>query len=237
MQLTLTVLTRRDVIGLILIGIASVLLFSRFALVQSAAPQVTKRSFENKIPPQVPLKVKIKKEKEEKALDVNNKNWFRDIEIEVTNTSDKPIYFLSLNVEMPDVPLESGALAVFPLRYGRADFYDQATKPLPDDVPIQPKATYTFVIDEKNRAGYEEWRARDNRNDPLKLAISINHLSFGDGTGFTSMSAVPFPVKNNPEELGHCLKNLHRLTSERRHLRYFLNYTRAFSEHRHQSCR
>jgi hypothetical protein len=72
----LTVWARRAVTALILIGIASVLLLSRFALVHSAAQQVTKRSYENKIPPQVPLTVKIKKEKEEKALDVNNKNWF-----------------------------------------------------------------------------------------------------------------------------------------------------------------
>ena len=200
MQLTSTTLLRRDTIALILIGIASVLLLSQFPLVHSAAMQLTRRSFENKIPPQVPLKIKIKKEKEEKALDVKNKNWFRDIEIEVTNTSDKPIYFLSLNMELPDLPPENGgAIRIFPLRYGRADFYELETRPLPDDVPIQPKATYTFVIDEKNRSGYEEWRAKDNRSDPLKLEISINFLSFGDGTGFTSMSAVPFPVKNNPE--------------------------------------
>src|SRR5258705_1606336 len=102
MQLFLKALSTRAIVGLILIGIASVVLFSRFALVQSA-PQSAKRSFENKIPPQVPLKVKIKKDKEEKALDPNNKNWFRDIEIEVTNTSDKPIYFLSLDVRMSDV--------------------------------------------------------------------------------------------------------------------------------------
>ena len=205
MQRLLTVLTRRAIIAVILVGIASVLLLSRFALVHSAAQQVTKRTFENKIPPQVPLKIKIKKEKEEKALDVNNKNWFRDIEIEVTNTSDKPIYFMSLNLEMPDLPSENrDEIRIFPLRYGRTDFYEQDTKPLPDDVPIQPKATYTFVIDETNRSGYEKWRAKDSRSDPLKLQISINHLSFGDGTGFTSMSAVPFPVKNNPEELGRC---------------------------------
>ena len=77
MQLVLTVWTRRAIIAFILIGIASALLLSRFALVHSAAQEVTKRSFENKIPPQVPLIVRIKKDTEEKALDVNNKNWFR----------------------------------------------------------------------------------------------------------------------------------------------------------------
>ena len=206
MQLTLTVFTRRDIIGLILIGIASLLLFSRFGLVQSAAPQATKRTFENKIPPQVPLKVKIKKEKEEKALDVNNKNWFRDIEIEVTNTSDKPIYFLSLDIVMTDVRTERDVPITFPLRYGRTDFYDHNTKPTPEDIPIEPKATYTFVFQENNKIGYEAWRDKNKKNDPLKLEVWFSHLNFGDGTGFTSLGGLPFPFKSNPDELGRCLE-------------------------------
>lgn len=206
MQLSFTTLSRRAITAFTLLAVSGVFLSLTLALVQSAEPQMNQRIFESKVPSHVPLKIKIKKEKEEKALDTKNKDWFRDIEIEVTNTSDKPIYFLSLNLEMPELPTQnSGAIRIFPLRYGRADFYEQDTKPLPGDLPIQPKATVTFVIDEKNRVGFEEWRAKNKQNDPRKLALSINHLSFGDGTGFTSMSAVPFPVKNNPEELGRCL--------------------------------
>ena len=66
MKLSQMSFTRRNTIGLLLIGVASVLLFSRLTLVQNAAPQQTKRTFENKIPAHVPLKVKIKKEKEDK---------------------------------------------------------------------------------------------------------------------------------------------------------------------------
>jgi hypothetical protein len=40
----------------------------------------------------------------------------------------------------------------------------------------------------------------------VKLQISMNHLSYGDGTGFTSLVALPFPFKNNPDELGRCLR-------------------------------
>jgi len=50
----------------LLIGIAAVVVCSQFALVQNAAPQQAKRTFENKIPEHVPLKVKIKKDKEKK---------------------------------------------------------------------------------------------------------------------------------------------------------------------------
>lgn len=199
-------ISRRNIIVVILPVISCMALFSTLVLVQSAAPQVIKRSFENKIPSQVPLKVKIKKEKEEKALDVNNKNWFRDIEIEVTNTSDKPIYFLSLDVVMPELLTDSGVATTFPLRYGRTDFYEHDTKPVADDVPIEPKATYTFVFEENSKIGYEAWRDKNKKNDPLKLEIWISHLSFGDGTGFTSMSGIPFPVKNELPELGRCLQ-------------------------------
>ncbi len=206
MQLTLPVLTRRDIIGLILIGAGFVLLLARFELVHSAAPQVTKRSFDNRIPPQVPLKIKIKKEKEEKALDVSNSNWFRDIEIEVTNTSDKPIYFLSLHIVMPDVRTDRDVPLTFPLRYGRTDFYDHNTKPTGEDIPIEPRATYTFVFQEDNRIGYEAWRNKNKKNDPLTLKVWFSHLNFGDGTGFTSLDGLPFPFKNNPDELGQCFE-------------------------------
>lgn len=198
--------TRRDAIGLFLIGIATSLLFSQLALVQSAAPQQAKRTFENKIPEHVPLKVKIKKEKEEKSLDLNNKNWFRDIEIEVTNTSDKPIYFLALHVIMRDVLNERGISMTFPLTYGRGDFYEHDTKPLPEDIPIEPKATHVFTFEENWTTGYEAWRDKNYKSDPTKLELWISHLSFGDGTGFTSMSAVPFPIKRAPEDLGACFE-------------------------------
>ena len=189
-----------------LTAVGGIFLFATFRLVQSATTQATKRVFENKIPSHVPLKIKIKKEKEEKALDLNNKNWFRDFEIEITNTSDKPIYFMSLSIDMPDLLQEPpGVIKTFPLSYGRAEFFEQNTKPLPEDIPIKPNATHTFVIDVNQLAGYEAWRTRKNAKDPVKLELFINHLSYGDGTGFTTLGALPFPFKNNPEEVGRCL--------------------------------
>ena len=206
MKLLQTTCARRGIVAVVVIAIASIVLLSHLVLAQSAATQQTKRTFENKIPAHVPLKVKIKKEKEEKSLDPDNKNWFRDIEIEITNTSDKPIYFLSLNLEMPELVREGGALAVFPLTYGNSDLFEHNAKPLREDIPIEPNATFTFVVDDKNRAGYEAWRTRNKSDDPRKLQLSINHLSYGDGTGFTSLGALPFPFKKTPEELSRCFE-------------------------------
>ena len=205
MQRSLRLFLKRGVILSVLTAICCIVV--TLGLVQSATTtQAAKRSFENKIPSHVPLKIKIKKEKEERALDLNNKNWFRDIEIEVTNTSDKPVYFLSMFVEMPDLPQDRpGVIKVFLLSYGRGEFFEQNTKPIPDDIPIEPKTTFTFVLNENEIVGYEKWRTRNNSKEPLKLEIWLNHLSYGDGTGFTTLGALPFPFKNNPEELGHCL--------------------------------
>ena len=191
-------LLKRRIVLSTLTAIGCIVLFATLGSVRSASTQATKRSFESKLPAYVPLKIQIKKETEDKALDPNNKDWFRDIEIEITNTSDKPIYFLHLNLQLADlVPDRPNAITVFFLSYGRGEFIEQNTKPIREDIPIEPKATHTFVISDVQRNGYEHWRARNNGKDALQLQILMNHLSYGDGTGFTSLGALPFPFKNN----------------------------------------
>ena len=107
---------------------------------------------------------------------------------------------------MTDVRTDRDVPMTFPLRYGRTDFYDHNTKPTREDIPIEPKATYTFAFEEDNKIGYEAWRDRNKKNDPLKLEVWFSHLNFGDGTGFTSLGGLPFPFKDNPDELGRCSK-------------------------------
>src|SRR6266566_2898691 len=47
------------------------------------------------IPSHVPLKIKVN--------NLNHKKWVHDLEVEVTNTSDKPVYFLSLYIVLPEI--------------------------------------------------------------------------------------------------------------------------------------
>src|SRR5215212_1370091 len=54
---------KRSIILSTLSAICCIVLFATLGLVESATTQATKRTFENKIPPHVPLKIKIKKEK------------------------------------------------------------------------------------------------------------------------------------------------------------------------------
>jgi hypothetical protein len=55
------------------------------------------RKFENTIPAHVPVRVKLKNEQAFK--NPKNKNWARELEIEVKNTGSKPIYFMYMLVD------------------------------------------------------------------------------------------------------------------------------------------
>src|ERR687893_895421 len=91
------------------------------------------RKFENTIPAHVPLKVKVKNEQSFKNL--KNKNWARELEIEVQNTGSKPIYFMYMIVDLPDFILDHDPLA-FQVTYGRKELVRLSTPLQPDDVPI-----------------------------------------------------------------------------------------------------
>jgi hypothetical protein len=80
-------------LALVLVLTVVVFLITASRLTSSSAA-VQERVFENKIPAHIPIKIKIKKEKEESFKDLKNEKWLREFELEVTNTGDKPIYFL-----------------------------------------------------------------------------------------------------------------------------------------------
>ena len=74
----------------------------------TAQSSQTKRQLDARVPAHLPIKIKIKKEKEEAFQDLNNEHWARDFELEVKNTGDRPIYALTLlwmlrDVRGPDV--------------------------------------------------------------------------------------------------------------------------------------
>ena len=117
------------------------------------------RTFEDKIPKHVPIKIKLKSEKEKAFKDLTNSEWHRDFELEVTNTSDKPIYLLELWLMLPDVKSDNNNPIAFSLRYGRIDFIHFNTRPIATDVPIQPGETYTFTIPEGEQQGWRWFKA------------------------------------------------------------------------------
>lgn len=167
------------VVGVLLIG-------SRLTS-SSAAWQ--ERAFEKKIPSHIPIKLKIKKEKEESFKDLKNEKWLREFEVEVTNTGDKSIYFLYIMLSTNVKDKEDGAELMYPLTYGRAELGDIVTKASSDDVPIKPGETQILKLGEV--PAWEQGVREKRWPQSTKFTAEIQLLSFGDGTGY--FGTKPYP--------------------------------------------
>jgi hypothetical protein len=150
------------------------------------------RELEDTTPQHLPIRFKIKKEKEKNFKDLENKQWLRDMVIEVRNTGDKPIYLLHLIVDLPDI-ITGGNMYGFSLHYGRNDLVLFSAPLRPDDVPIKPGETYTFTIPERISRGWERYSRENNTGEPRKVRLIFQRLNFDDGTGFGDSSGTPRP--------------------------------------------
>ena len=175
---------------------AAVIFLARIMSAPSSAqspsiPQGTEsrneRVFENTIPKDVPIKIKIKQEKEVSFKDLQNEKWLNEFELELTNTGDKPIYFLYITMGT-GVKISDSEI-VFPLHYGRAGLGDIVTKAEPDDVPIKPGETYVLKMGEVT--AWEKGVHEGRWPQATKFRAELQALSFGDGTGY--FGNLPYP--------------------------------------------
>lgn len=178
------------------------------AALKKTLPQEEERQLENLIPKHVPIKIKIKKEKEAGFKDLKNEKWAREFELEVTNTGTKPIYYLYFHV-MTDVKAAAGFQIIFPLYYGRDELGDIKTRAEPTDVPINPGESVSLDIHPSMLNAWDYKRKKENRPLPKRLEVKIQFLSFGDGTGYVGSGATALP-NATPEEGGSaaCLPSL-----------------------------
>lgn len=148
-------------------------------------PTPQERDIEDEIPKHLPINVKVK--------NLNNEKWTSDLEVEVKNTGDKPIYFLMLSLHFVDVKMENGDEIGFPFRYGRSQLYDISNHATPDDVPIKPGETITIKAPAGLSKGWEKFRVGHKMPHPKKMGITFHALNFGDGTGFHTTGGLPIP--------------------------------------------
>jgi hypothetical protein len=156
--------------------------------------QKEERELDDKIPKHLPIKVKVK--------NLNNEKWARDVEVEVTNTGDKPIYYLLLSLFFKDVRMENGEQIGFPLRYGRPEMVDVNVRAIPEDVPIKPGETYVFKASKGLALGWDKFRTKRNMPHPKKVGLRFDALNFGDGTGFLTTGGLP--VSNSRTSKSSC---------------------------------
>jgi hypothetical protein len=174
------------------IFLACVLLMKVLSI-PSGAQSSEERELEDKIPKHLPIKVKIKKEKEKAFKDLKNEKWVRGLELEVTNVGDKPIYLLRFLVVLPEITDETGYNVGFTLHYGRIQLGAFDFKAEPDEVPIKPGETHVFKVVEGQVLGWESYARKHDNLRPKKIVLKFQMLSFGDGTGFQDNTGSAFP--------------------------------------------
>jgi hypothetical protein len=170
------------------------------------APPPEERFLENTIPNHVPIKIKIRKEKEKGFKDLRNEKWAREFELEVKNTGSKPIYSLSLLLVTDIRSNESGLPIVFPITFGRTELGDIRAIAEPTDIPIKPGETYVFQFHAGQVRAFEARNREQNRPQVKKIRMTVQLLTFGDGTGYAGNSGVLLPRQaTEPSSLNRCL--------------------------------
>lgn len=196
--------SRKRLFVFFLIFLASVLLLKGMTA-PGIAQLNEERELEDKIPKHLPIKVKIKKEKERSFRDLKNEKWLRDFELEITNIGDKPIYFLYFVATLDGITAPNGTNMAFPLMYGRSELGNVGRKADTDDLPIKPGETYVLKAYDSNVRGRDLFRKNHSKPQPKKLILKFQMLGFGDGTGFESTGGIPFPEPPKEKSgLGRC---------------------------------
>lgn len=111
---------------------------------------------------------------------LQNGQWWRDLEVEVKNVSDKPIYYIRFGVSLPETGAAGGfgLWGVF-LRYGRPALVDIRLRAEAGDVPLKPGESHVFKIPEGGQATFSGQPEAVTR----RVLLRVDTVNFGDGTG------------------------------------------------------
>jgi hypothetical protein len=132
---------------------------------------------DNKIPKSVPLEVEFK--------NYDKKDWWRDLEVKVTNTGKKPIYYLWLILWL-DATDQNGKQRAISFKFGDVGkFYSTSNEEVAkaDDPAILPGETYVFTADSSAVKFWNLLQRRGAFAEPQKGVLDHGFTSFGDGTG------------------------------------------------------
>jgi hypothetical protein len=185
-----SMLSRQNTAPLIACFLFSLVIACGFVASTAQSPEKEEREVVDKIPKHLPIKVKVKRP--EKLKDAKNGEWLGELELEVTNTGTKPIYFLEIVIDMPDVFAPNGLNFAYPLEYGRGELIAFSEPVLPDDVPIQPGGVVVLKVRADEAEGWKRGRAKGEMTNPKKIEFFFQVINFGDGTGFVGSDGGQF---------------------------------------------
>ena len=80
---------------------------------------------------------------------VDSDTWYRDLQIEIKNIGNKPIYFMLAYLEFPDHKTAQGRDTGISLSFGELKYVDIAVIADAADTHLDPGQNYIFTIPEK----------------------------------------------------------------------------------------
>lgn len=155
----------------------------------SSVVQDNKLKIINKVPKHLPIKIEI--------IKGDSENILNDAEIKITNTGEKPIYYLKFFISTTkDFLSPRGDQYGFALKYGRGDLITFDELANETDINLKKGESYKFKVNPRESRIFDEHlRRNSNSAKPEKYLLEFQFLSFGDGTGFWNSGGTPFPSK------------------------------------------
>lgn len=170
---------------LLVFSLIVVALFLIKAPLTPSVARMQERVLQNNIKKDVPIKLNIKKEKEKSFKDLNNGKWVTEFELELTNTGDKPIYFVYL-VLTSDVQLGGNPVGVWQQAgVGRHHYQGNIGRH-----SRKPGETHVFTI-HPGQMGWERAVSKGEQPDATRLEVDLQIQSFGDGHGYFNNTPHP----------------------------------------------
>jgi hypothetical protein len=166
-------------------------------LPEQADPLV--RVIEDQIPEHVPIKVELQ--------NLEAEPLYRKLEVKVTNTSNKPIYYLELLIVLPDVKAPPHSKTMISLRYGRAELIDFDEPLKAEDIPLSPGESHVFKMPDDYLSRLERYlsKVNFNRSEIKTIQVAFQELNFGDKTGYTTTGGLPIPnIRSGTSKIGSC---------------------------------
>jgi hypothetical protein len=171
---------KRRLVALCVLVALTMLGLNQVALSKKGQPPARQYSVMTFHSPNAPIEIR-------KVNNLQGEHFLRDLEVEVTNVSKKPIYFIRLFLIFPDVKM-NGKTYGFSLYYGRHDLIDLRELADANDKPLQPSDSYIFKVPDPLWQGLDHHLSQINMPAAAVHAIKfrLDIISFGDGTGYES---------------------------------------------------
>jgi hypothetical protein len=130
---------------------------------------------------------------------LDTEDWLKEMEIEIENTSNRPVYYVQLVISFPDVSKRREVDGVprglvTTVQYGRKEFsMHPGELAKAEDIPIQPGEKVILKLAPEHYEGLKRHLSQHNLPESVvkRLRVRVDELSFGDGSGYR-VGSVPF---------------------------------------------